>query len=311
MARQRLNTKIFIERARAVHGDKYDYSEVDFKTSHAKVTVRCRECNHKWDILPTNHLCGRGCKPCQYKSLPQNQRISHHEFLRQAREVQGDKFEYLSEYQGHKKKIKLKCKTCNYTFDRRAGSHLEGYGCKNCQYKNLPQNLPMPVEEFEEACRKLHQNKYEYYGDYENAKGKIRIYCKYHKEDFYQTASSHLGKEYGCPKCSMSKGEKEVESCLKNLGIEFECQKKFPKCKSKSHLAFDFYLPKQNLCIEYDGEQHYFPVSYFGGKRHFVVTKKHDAIKEKFCEENDIDLLRIPFFEFHQIKDILRDRLKC
>ena len=74
-------------------------------------------------------------------------------------------------------------------------------------------------------------------------------------------------------------------------------------------LPFDFYLPQYNLIIEYDGEQHFKPISVFGGEDAFWTTVTHDAIKNQYCEDNDIDLLRIPYWEFDNIEKLIKDKL--
>ena len=77
-------------------------------------------------------------------------------------------------------------------------------------------------------------------------------------------------------------------------------------CKSRNvNLKFDFYLPKYNTCIEYDGEQHFKSVEYFGGYISLIETKERDEIKNKFCLDNKIKLLRIPFNKYDDIEKIL------
>ena len=75
-------------------------------------------------------------------------------------------------------------------------------------------------------------------------------------------------------------------------------------------MRFDFYLPKYNLCIEFDGKQHFKPNNFFGGISGFLETVRKDTIKNYFCEDNKIDLLRISYKEFNKIEDILSKKLK-
>ncbi|MEI8270887.1 MAG: hypothetical protein WCG45_05990, partial [bacterium] len=201
------------------------------------------------------------------------------------------------------------CKTCGTVFKQRAGSHLGGSGCKKCQYAILPQNQPRAVDDFENRCKKLHDNRYKYCGDYKGGRYKINIFCKCHQEYFLQNADAHLLKGQGCPKCNLSRGGKRVETYLKGKKINFECEKKFDGCKFKKPLSFDFYLPDFNLCIEYDGELHYYPIAIFGGTKTLVETKLRDEIKDKFCKKEGIKLLRIPFFEFNRIEEVLENEL--
>jgi len=306
---ERLNTQKFIERAKTVHGNTYDYSEIVYVKSTVKVKVKCNKCGHKWKILPHNHLKGNGCKKCQYKKLSQNQSQGHENFVAAAKKVHGDKYEYVGMYKNVHAPVRIKCNICGDIFKQRASSHLSGCGCKKCQYRCLPQNLPMLVSVFEDRCRILHDDRYEYYGDYRGNRVKIKIRCKKHDYVFMQLAGAHLYHEQGCPKCDASKGELKIEKFLQVNGFQYEAEKKFQGCINKLELSFDFYLSERNLCIEYDGEQHYRPIACFGGRGYLQKVKHHDEIKSKFCADNKIRLLRIPFFEYNHIEEILRKEI--
>lgn len=114
-----------------------------------------------------------------------------------------------------------------------------------------------------------------------------------------------LKKYYGCPICNESKGEKVVRLYLENNNINFIQEYRFEDCRYKNLLRFDFYIPNRNLCIEYDGMQHFKSFDYFGGEERLKVTQKRDKIKNRFCEENNINLLRIPYYELDNIDKIL------
>lgn len=105
--------------------------------------------------------------------------------------------------------------------------------------------------------------------------------------------------------CKSSKGELKILKFLKTHNIEYIAQKRFDDCKFKQPLPFDFYLPDYNMCIEYDGELHFKEVDYFGGKEQLNLQQKHDNIKNKYCQENNIKLLRIPYWDFNDIDEIL------
>ena len=98
-----------------------------------------------------------------------------------------------------------------------------------------------------------------------------------------------------------------IDSFLCDNHIEFKRQKKFVNCKDKSDLYFDFYLSDYNLAIEYDGEFHYMEFPLLGND--LEGQQRRDAIKTKYCEENDIVLLRIPYWEKENIESILTDWL--
>lgn len=100
------------------------------------------------------------------------------------------------------------------------------------------------------------------------------------------------------PSLNMSKGEKYVSSFLKQNNIKFISQYKFSDCFFKNKnapLRFDFYLPKYNICIEYNGVQHYKKVEIFGGDKAFEEQKKRDKLKREYCKKNNIKLIEIAY----------------
>ncbi|AIX12623.1 hypothetical protein WRP3_120 [Lactococcus phage WRP3] len=115
-----------------------------------------------------------------------------------------------------------------------------------------------------------------------------------------------------CPKCNESKGEKKISDILNSLGIKYTSQKRFPECKYKNTLPFDFYIhnKKSKLLIEFDGRQHFESIEYFGGEDVLKETQLRDKIKNDFAKEKDIPLLRIPYTDFENIEQILTDKLK-
>ena len=136
----------------------------------------------------------------------------------------------------------------------------------------------------------------------------ILITCPSHG-DFKQKIRSHIYDKTGCPYCSESKGEREINNYLIENKINFIRQKKFDGCINKFKLPFDFYLPDLNLCIEYDGEQHFEINDYFGGKEGFEKVKINDGIKNSYCENNGINLIRIPYYDYNNILKLLNEKL--
>jgi very-short-patch-repair endonuclease len=122
--------------------------------------------------------------------------------------------------------------------------------------------------------------------------------------------ASRTSAKSACPKCRESKGEKSIFKWLKNNGIYVIQEYKFGDCRDKRKLPFDFYLPDYNVCIEYDGEQHHtVRTNFFGGNDKFKQLKRRDKIKTKYCKDNNIYLLRIPYWDFNNIEQILTETL--
>ena len=124
----------------------------------------------------------------------------------------------------------------------------------------------------------------------------------------------------GCRYCSKdkgttrSKGEIETANVLDSYRIRYVEQKIFDNCKDKTYLPFDFYLMDYNILIEFDGEQHYFVVRFNGmsqedAENNFIEIQKHDCIKTRYCLDNNIQLIRIPYTERGNVKFYLQKQL--
>lgn len=113
----------------------------------------------------------------------------------------------------------------------------------------------------------------------------------------------------GCPVCKSSVGEKAVAAWLDHENVKFLPQHKFDGCKNKFSLPFDFYLEDYDYCIEFQGEQHYKPIPYFGGEDKLEKIRKRDDIKSQFCSNNNIKLLVIPYWKLKGVGVLLKDFL--
>lgn len=112
-----------------------------------------------------------------------------------------------------------------------------------------------------------------------------------------------------CPKCNESKGEKAIAEYLSNHKIKYLKEYSFDDCSYKRKLRFDFYLVDFNVCIEFQGKQHFVSVDYMGGKNDFHMRKIRDNIKRDYCKRNNIELIEIPYNQIHNIDEILNRRL--
>lgn len=176
-----------------------------------------------------------------------------------------------------------------------------------------PENIRLAVrkttEQFIKEAQLIHDNKYNYdKTDYTKNQIKVVITCPEHG-DFEQRPLSHL-QGCGCPNCNESKGEKAISKFLDKYNISYYRQHKFDDCKNVFSLPFDFYIPSSRVCIEFDGKQHYEPNNHFGGTETFEKLKINDTIKNNYCEDNYIDLIRIKYTQIDEIEDILYKSLK-
>ena len=250
-----------------------------------KVKIICKK-HGIFDQTPNIHLsCKCGCPKCKG-----GVKYTFNDFIKKSKEIHNDKYNYsLVNYVNSQTKIKIICEI-HGVFEQKANDHLNGNGCPKCYG-----NIKPTTEKFIKKAREIHNDKYDYsLVNYINNRIKIKIICKKHGL-FEQRPDAHINQKQGCPICKESWGEKEIRNILKQNNINFESQKTFEKCVNKSLLPFDFYLPKYNLCIEYDGIQHFKPIDFFGGKKSLKETQKKDKIKTDYCKENNIELIRISY----------------
>ena len=108
---------------------------------------------------------------------------------------------------------------------------------------------------------------------------------------------SHALHGLGCPSCQETSGEQRVKQWLITNNVEYEYQKRFVDCKNQRMLPFNFYLPNYNCCIEYDGAQHFKEVDLWGRQEYLSQRQFNDQIKNDYCKENNIYLIRVRYNE--------------
>ena len=282
------NTDNFINRAKEVHGNKYDYSKSVYKGVHDKICIICPEHGEFWQEA-NNHLHGKGCPKCKYEKIADDRKYTTEQFILKAREVHGWKYDYSKvDYKNDRTKICIICPE-HGEFWQTPNNHYK-YGCDKCGDKTISEKQTLTTEEFIEKARKVHGDKYDYSKvEYINNKKPVCIICPKHGE-FWQTPNNHL-RGNGCPTCNESKLENEMREFLKENGINYESQKSFKWLKYKNKLKLDFYLPEYNIAIECQGEQHYESKDCFGGEEEYIEIVERDLVKHNKCIENGISII--------------------
>lgn len=271
----------FIFEAKNVHGNKYDYSMVKYINNHTKVCIICPIHGEFWQ-KPNDHLNGHGCPSCSNVA-----KYTTESFVRKAKEIHGNKYDYSKAvYVNAHTKVCIIC-PIHGEFWQMPYCHLQGDGCRKCQYSNLKNKFTS--RKFIEKAKNIHGDRYDYSKvEYINSKTKVCIICKEHGE-FWQTPNHHL-RGVGCPSCQNSKLENKTSLLLMLKKIEYINKKHF-KWLGKQHL--DFFLPRYNIAIECQGIQH------FCGWAHDIESLKHiqkwDKKKKQLCEENGIKLYYINY----------------
>ena len=345
----------FLDRAREMHGYKYQYPNLNDKVlSNDNIEIVYKGVTYKQKVVK-HILLGR----CPEKNTPTK---TTEQFIKEAEDFWGKgKYDYsLTEYEGALKPIKVIYD--GVVFEQTAVSHLkyapelnmnqewfikksidkwgkDRYDYSFVEYKDCktkvkiiynetgevfeqtptghlagaPENIKLAVrkttEQFIKEANEVHDNKYSYEKtNYIKNQIKVIIECPIHGE-FEQNPLSHI-QGCGCPYCNESKGEKEIVKYLDKNEISYYRQHKFKDCKNIFQLPFDFYLPKYRTAIEFDGKQHYEPMVFFGGLEAYERLKINDKIKNDYCEDNYINLIRIRYDQIDDIYKILYENLK-
>jgi hypothetical protein len=295
----------FITRASNEYGDFFDYSLVDFKNLTERIVVICPQ-HGAWEVIAANHLYGKsGCPMCQSQKFAERaaeaNRISTEEFIERSIKIHGNRYDYSRcDYTHINNEIVLICEK-HGSFKQKAGHHLSGKGCAKCAneaksvYQATDKNIML------RKFRELHGNRYKYnLGKKIRHMDQIEITCPDHGV-FFQRVNTHL-QQKGCPKCSLSKGENAISLWLSKNGYDHQVQYPIQNKEQSSTLRFDFFIPAENLLIEYDGHQHYFPVNFGGmsddkAERVHEMIVKRDAYKNEWAKKNNKRLLRIGYFD--------------
>jgi hypothetical protein len=217
-AAKKSNLEEFLFKARAIHGDKYDYSRVVYKSSAKKVVIIC-PVHGEFEQVPSSHLAGRGCAGCRSLLLSHRFRGDVTSFVAKARAVHSDKYDYLQvAYQNNHQNIVITCPE-HGDFEQTPGNHLQGKGCSACALNSLSTQFKDTTESFLFKACAIHGDKYDYSRVvYKSSAKKVVIICPVHGE-FEQGPGHHLqGK--GCSICGAKERGAGLKSNLKEFLIK-------------------------------------------------------------------------------------------
>lgn len=290
----------FVSRSKIAHGDLYSYDMVKFENTKKPVTIICK-IHGEFSQLPKTHMNGHGCKKCGGKLV-----FNTEDFISQSNIIHGFMYTYdKTVYVASDKKVTITC-SHHGDFFQEPHVHLKGHGCSRCTNKHN-----YSTDEFINAANQTHNCRYYYHlTDYTNNNTKVRVICSTHGE-FEQNPYLHMNGS-GCPDCvsesTASKAVSEMITWLNENNIDYVMEYKIPECKNINPLPFDFYLPKYNILIEYDGKQHFSSTSW-GGEDGLKKRVINDQIKTEYCSSNNITLIRIKYDECHIsiLQEMMRD----
>lgn len=259
----------------------------------------CEKHNVVWDISPHNALQGRGCYMCRSEKIRDIFLKPVEEYIEELL-IKNPDLKLIGQYINRKTPVEHYCKKHKICFDISPECALRGYGCHKCASEKLRESHLKSEEQYVIDLKDIHPNIMligEYAGSDMNTLHKCMV-CGYE----WSLRPSNLLSGCGCPKCNESKGEKQITLWLEQNKIINIPQKRFSDCCDVKPLPFDFYIPELNICIEYQGEQHYSPINFGGisdkeAYNNFTTTQRHDEIKRNYCTNNNIELICIPYWE--------------
>lgn len=302
---QNLTHEQFMLKVFEKYQNKYDILD-KYVDSQSKIRIKC-PIHGIFSKTPNRFLFTLGCAKCTMDS----KKIPLKEFIDRSKAKHGDKYCYLFEkFLGLSKIHDFQCKIHNINFKQRGQKHLVHEGCPKCKTRGINSR---DINSLHELAKK--QNGFLISDKYLGMNNHVKYEWKCTKEHKFKSTANNVVNGKWCPICKESKGEKSVNNYLSKIGLKFNIdyfrQFKFEDCKNKKPLAFDFWIPRFNLLIEYDGQQHFKEVTgswipnYGLEKIQFL-----DNIKNQYCKNKNIDLLRISYKEFNQVENILENYLK-
>lgn len=255
-----------------------------------KIKVEFLNCGHTRYMTPSKLLQGQGCghPNCLNKTISKNKINKRRKTIH--KEFKDKGYKLLSEFNGVKEMVEVLNNNCGHMYKANAGNILNGSGCPIC-HGIKDDKL------FKEEIKTKYGNEYTILGEYKN--GLTGIKTRHNQcGHIWKPTPKTLLRERICPNCNKSKGEYYIQNFLEKHNIKYKREYMFDDCRNINPLPFDFAIKTDNKLklIEFDGSQHFGESNYWGNKRTFKDIQRNDKIKNNYCKENNIPLLRIPYW---------------
>ncbi len=304
MARRKTHEE-FSKEVRGLFGNEYNFLS-EYKNKRTRVKLEHKQCGYEWDVFPQSLFRSKGCPLCNGGA-----RLSNEEFSDKVKKLGNDEYESVSKYTNMHKRITLKHKTCGHVWDLVPYAFIQGSRCPSCAYESKGRKLSKPLDVFVKELKVASKGEYTLVGDYINTHAKTTFRHNECGTEWDTKPYLMLGGG-GCVTCSGSSGEKRVLRYLKSKAIEHKMEYTIDECKYIRPLPFDFAVFEEGklLClIEYEGQQHYDSVEFWGGAENLKRIQLRDEIKRTYCKEKGIPLIEIPYWDFENIDMILSEEI--
>lgn len=271
----------------------------EYINANIPILHRCIIHNIFWKLAPTHALEGCGCEKCCKERIGQKNRKSHNQYVQRVSQINPNII-VVGEYINSKTPIFHRCMIDGNEWMARPYNVLSGKGCPECRNRLISSMFRKDHTWYITELSKIYSD-IEVIGKYVDYDTPIMHRCKIDGNEWYAKPRNIL-RGFGCSECGGYSGEKSISKWLKEHNIKYVQQYRFSDCRDDKPLPFDFYLPNYNMCVEYDGRQHFIPVDFAGkgnewAKEQLRITQYHDTIKNEYCKVNNISLLRISYLQ--------------
>lgn len=308
---KRLTHEEFLCRLTQTHGSKYEVLSL-YKDVRTKIKIKCTICSLEWMVSPKIAKGLGGCPECGKVKAKETIKyhITQEQFLAKIPSTLREKIEVLDLYKDLVSPIRVKCLVCNRVWISKASYLQAGNGCSDCGRVRKGMASRKTHNLYAQQIESQYSGTIELMGEY--IVGKTPIVFKCNNCGYQGSKDAQKLLRRGCPECFDSQGEKKVTKLLNKLGVEYTKQYWFKDLRGDVNpLRFDFAIFKNhNLLglIEYDGSQHLKPFFTDKEGRRFEKQKKYDRLKNQYCKERNIPLIRIPYYDYRILtKEYLKE----
>ena len=303
--KRNMTTDEFKQRVYKLVGNEYEVLG-QYKKAKSKILMKHIKCGTEFEVTPDKFNQGTRCPKCTKEKRLKELTMTIDEFKQRVYKIYGDEYRVLGSYVNVHTPILVRHKTCGRRYKVYPSDLLRNQHCRYC-IGNVRSN----TKEFKQKVKKLVGDEYTVLGEYTRAITPILIRHNKCGYEFKITPNKFIGGRR-CPACKETIGEAIVRQVLTANNIKYIYGYQISNLVDKGKLHLDFWIPEYRVAIEYDGVQHYKPIEYFGGENQFNRQHKHDLMKDKYCKDNNIDLIRIPYTYTtkEQVRQILSTKLK-
>ena len=301
------------EVSKYINEQGYKIVSDSYKNTKEKILVQCDK-SHVYETTFSSFRSGRRCKECRKEKLSKKFRLDYVTVKQNVESVKGYKL-LSKDYINSKTKLKIQhvqgeCNNCIFEMTY-SNFYRQNQRCPKCNGAHCYSH-----EEIAEEICKI-DNEYRLCDDspfYRNNSTKLKLYHEVCGKTFFVSWNKFKGGQKPCGCHSYSYGESRIAKYLDFVSVEYVKEQEFDGLLSdkNKNLRYDFGIfenKELKILIEFDGGLHFKPVKHYGGTEYFNRIKKHDQIKNQYCKDNNIPLIRIPYWDFDNIETILEKEL--